>query len=186
MSFGENLRTIRKERNISQEDLAELLNVSRQAVSKWEQGSGYPEMEKMITLAKTLNVSLDYLVTGPTQEAAAPKPQKLSTGKIFIKTHNGKQLINCYKVLSVPLFNKIFKSSPDEPKYALFGIDSASFWGENKVLLGWYADEASIQDEINLILSALENGDMSYELKYAAKVKEGFLSVKLDKQNTPQ
>ena len=64
--------------------------------------------------------------------------------------------------------------------------DSASFWGENKVLLGWYADEASIQDEISLILSALENGDMSYELKYAAKVKEGFLSVKLDKQNPPQ
>lgn len=38
MSFSENLRTIRKEQNISQEDLAEMMNVSRQAVSKWEQG----------------------------------------------------------------------------------------------------------------------------------------------------
>ena len=176
MSFGENLRMVRKERNISQEDLAELLNVSRQAVSKWEQGSGYPEMEKMITLAKTLNVSLDFLVSGQNPEAAAPKIQRQPTGKIFIKTHDGKQLINCYKVASVPLF----KSSPDEPKYALFGIDSATFWGENKIFLGWYADDASVQKEISQILSALENGETSYELKYAAKVKEGFLSVKLD------
>lgn len=38
MSFAENLKQIRKERNLSQEDLAELLDVSRQAVSKWEQG----------------------------------------------------------------------------------------------------------------------------------------------------
>ena len=38
MSFAENLKQIRKERNLSQEDLAELLDVSRQALSKWEQG----------------------------------------------------------------------------------------------------------------------------------------------------
>ena len=38
MSFAENLKQIRQERNLSQEDLAELLDVSRQAVSKWEQG----------------------------------------------------------------------------------------------------------------------------------------------------
>ena len=44
MSFAENLKQIRKEKNISQEKLAELLGVSRQAVSKWEQGIGYPEV----------------------------------------------------------------------------------------------------------------------------------------------
>ena len=42
MGFAENLRELRKERGLSQEDLAELLDVSRQAVSKWEQGMGYP------------------------------------------------------------------------------------------------------------------------------------------------
>ncbi len=46
MSFADNLKMIRKERNITQEQLAELLNVSRQAVSKWESGNGYPETEK--------------------------------------------------------------------------------------------------------------------------------------------
>ena len=48
MSFAENLKLIRKERNLSQEELAEILEVSRQAVSKWEQGDGYPEVEKLL------------------------------------------------------------------------------------------------------------------------------------------
>ena len=45
MSFGENLKTVRKEKQLSQEELAELLDVSRQSVSKWEQDLGYPEVE---------------------------------------------------------------------------------------------------------------------------------------------
>ncbi|MBE6115166.1 MAG: helix-turn-helix transcriptional regulator, partial [Erysipelotrichaceae bacterium] len=48
MSFGENLRMIRKEKGLSQEDLAELLEVSRQAISKWEMDMGYPEVEKLL------------------------------------------------------------------------------------------------------------------------------------------
>ena len=51
MSFAENLKSIRKERNLSQEDLAEILDVSRQAVSKWELGDGYPEVEKLLLLS---------------------------------------------------------------------------------------------------------------------------------------
>ena len=47
MSFSENLKQIRKEYHLSQEALAELLDVSRQAVSKWEQGQGYLEVEKL-------------------------------------------------------------------------------------------------------------------------------------------
>ena len=60
MSFGDNLKEIRKQRKITQEDLAELLNVSRQAISKWESGNGYPETEKLIMVSRELNISLDY------------------------------------------------------------------------------------------------------------------------------
>ena len=48
MSFEENLKQLRKEKQLSQEELAEILDESRQAVSKWEQGSGYPEVEKLL------------------------------------------------------------------------------------------------------------------------------------------
>ena len=62
MSFADNLKQIRKEHNLSQEEMAELLNVSRQAVSKWEQGVGYPEVEKLLELSSKLDISLDQLM----------------------------------------------------------------------------------------------------------------------------
>ena len=71
MRFAENLKQIRKEHHLSQEELAELLDVSRQAVSKWEQGQGYPEVEKLLLLAEKLNVSLDALMsTGKSEETS--------------------------------------------------------------------------------------------------------------------
>ena len=47
MTFGEKLQKLRKESGLSQEELADQLNVSRQAVSKWERDNGYPETEKL-------------------------------------------------------------------------------------------------------------------------------------------
>lgn len=67
MSFAEDLKLIRKEKNISQEDLAEIMGVSRQAISKWEQGSGYPEIDNLLLLSNKLNLSLDYLMLGETK-----------------------------------------------------------------------------------------------------------------------
>ena len=61
MSFAENLKYIRKKHNITQEQLADILSVSRQAISKWESGFGYPETEKLLIISKELKVSLDYL-----------------------------------------------------------------------------------------------------------------------------
>lgn len=62
MSFADHLKQVRKEKGLSQEELAELLNVSRQTVSKWEQGVGYPEVEKLLLLSNRLNVSLGALM----------------------------------------------------------------------------------------------------------------------------
>lgn len=174
MCFGDNLRTIRKEKGISQEDLAGLLNVSRQAISKWEQNNGYPEMEKVIQLAEALNISLDYLILGRREEK---KINNRTSGRIMIKSHDGKQLINCYKVLSQRV--SAFKKAADIPQYVLYGVDSQSFWGESKTLLGWYADEKNIQKEIQQILEAIKDGVISYELQYAAPVRETPFSVKL-------
>ena len=186
MGFGENLRAIRRKKNISQEELAERLNVSRQAVSRWEQNNGYPEMEKMIALSRLLNVTLDNLVsehkiadeTGEeTIQGEQPKTSAVvPTGRILIRSYDGKQLVNCYKVISKHLSDSI-----DVPNYVLYGVDSSSFWGENREILGWYADEESVQKETADIVAAIETGKSSYELKYAAKVKKGILSIKLVK-----
>ena len=62
MKFGDNLRKIRKSKKMSQEQLAEKMNVTRQSVSKWENGESYPEMNNIFELCKVLNCKLNELV----------------------------------------------------------------------------------------------------------------------------
>ncbi|HBG5344311.1 TPA: helix-turn-helix transcriptional regulator [Clostridioides difficile] len=54
MNFGDNLKRLRKERNLSQEQLSEMLNVSRQAISKWESNKTYPDIENLMLLSHIL------------------------------------------------------------------------------------------------------------------------------------
>jgi transcriptional regulator with XRE-family HTH domain len=68
MNFGIKLQALRKEKRISQEALAGQLNVSRQAVSKWETGEGYPEMETIIMISNLFGVTLDYLMKDNKEE----------------------------------------------------------------------------------------------------------------------
>ena len=60
--FSENLKKIRKENNLSQEQLADCLGVSRQAISKWESAVAYPEMDKIIALCDKFNLNIDDLL----------------------------------------------------------------------------------------------------------------------------
>ncbi|MDF2923606.1 MAG: Transcriptional regulator, family [Paenibacillaceae bacterium] len=62
MSFGEKLLQLRKGKAYSQETLAEKLNTTRQAVSKWENGQGFPETEKLLMIGNLFEVSIDYLL----------------------------------------------------------------------------------------------------------------------------
>lgn len=62
MSLGQNLQFLRKRDNITQEQLAEALEVSRQSVSKWESDTSYPEMDKLLQLANLFHCNLDDLV----------------------------------------------------------------------------------------------------------------------------
>lgn len=61
-NFSENLKKIRKDNNLSQEQLAEMLNVSRQAISKWESKTAYPEMDKILFLCDKFNLNIDDLL----------------------------------------------------------------------------------------------------------------------------
>ena len=62
MTIGEKITKLRKDQNLTQEQLAEILNVSRQSVSKWEQNITYPDTDKLIRMGKLFNCSLDFLL----------------------------------------------------------------------------------------------------------------------------
>jgi len=83
--FSEKLYKLRKNSGLSQEQLAEQLNVSRQAISKWEQGTAVPESEKLITISNYFGVTVDYLLkedtadtTNITAEAIEGKPKMMA------------------------------------------------------------------------------------------------------------
>lgn len=62
MTFGQKLQLIRKKNNLTQEQLATQLYVSRQAVSKWEQDTAMPDVDKLLLISRLFDVSLDYLL----------------------------------------------------------------------------------------------------------------------------
>jgi len=79
MTLGEKLSKLRKENNYTQEQLAELLGVSRQSVSKWESDLAYPETEKLIVLGRLFDCSMDYLLKEDVTEknGASQKADKM-------------------------------------------------------------------------------------------------------------
>ena len=77
MAFGQQLQEVRRKAGLTQEEFAEDLQVSRQAVSKWESGKGYPEMEKILYICKRYGVTMAQLFDEETPSAPAEKATAL-------------------------------------------------------------------------------------------------------------
>lgn len=168
MSFGENLQTIRKKNQLSQEGLAEMLGVSRQAVSKWELGEGYPEVDKLLILSKKLNISLDSLLGA--ENAPIVSENNKASGLIRIISPNEGVIINASKVTR----SQQFKGGKNSPKYALSASDGneMSYWGAQSTFLAWYRDLDDVTRELAEIQNALNAGAASYTLQYSVKCKQ--------------
>lgn len=88
MAFGERLQEVRRRAGLTQEQFAAELNVSRQAVSKWESCRGYPEIEKILYICNRYQVSLDELFSQevPRQAPAQPAPDTPPLPEKTLKT----------------------------------------------------------------------------------------------------
>lgn len=76
MEFGEKLQKLRKDKGLTQEELAEALYVSRTAVSKWESGRGYPNIESLKEISRFFSVSVDNLLSSEKLLSIAEKENK--------------------------------------------------------------------------------------------------------------
>lgn len=88
MNFASNLQKLRKKENMSQEALAEKLDVTRQSVSKWESGASYPEMDKLISICKIFNVDMDTLVNGDVLEERTQEKETVINTKDLLDKFN--------------------------------------------------------------------------------------------------
>lgn len=88
MRFGEKLQALRKQKELSQEQLAQELSVSRQAVSKWELNQSLPDTDKLILLSRRLGVSIDYLLNEEMERDWSAAPQSAGISHEYRQLHN--------------------------------------------------------------------------------------------------
>ena len=103
MEFNEKLQELRKQRGLTQEELAEKLYVSRTAISKWESGRGYPNIESLKAIAKFFSVTVDELLSSGEVLTIAEENQK-QTEKRFRDLAFGLLDLCMSLLLFLPLF----------------------------------------------------------------------------------
>ncbi len=81
MTLGDKLSRLRKQHNYTQEQLADIVGVSRQSISKWESDAAYPETDKLIVLSKLFHCTVDYLLNEDIDEPASPAAVQADKGK---------------------------------------------------------------------------------------------------------
>lgn len=87
MDFKMKLQKLRKSRGLTQEEFSEIMNVSRQAVSKWESGQSFPEIDKLIEISDYFQVTIDYLIRDETE---IPDKKYVETKQDGVNNDTGK------------------------------------------------------------------------------------------------
>ncbi len=97
MDFSEKLLTLRKANNLTQEQLAEKLDVSRQSVSKWESGQAAPELEKVVAMSVIFDVTTDYLLKSSEIDDLSLKTEMLGKQQqmMLIREQKQHQVFEC-------------------------------------------------------------------------------------------
>ncbi len=99
MSLSKKVYELRKANNLSQEQLAEKVNVSRQSISKWESGETVPEIERVVELSKVFHVSTDYLLISSEVEHLTVRTEQLEKQQETLREEVHKQQIRNYRIL---------------------------------------------------------------------------------------
>ena len=110
MEFHEKLQQLRKQKGLTQDQLAQQLYVSRAAVSKWESGRGYPNIDSLKALAKFYSVTIDELLSGEQMLTIAEEDQKHRTQN-FRNQVFGLLDISACAYLFLPLFGQLQRES---------------------------------------------------------------------------
>jgi len=133
MSIGERISDLRNERKLSQYQLAKLLDVSRQAVSKWENDQTAPDTIKLIQLADVLDVSVEYLATGK-QVPSPSTPTVITVEKtvdrivekpvVVEKTIEVEKVVEVERVVEKPVIRKVIRKITvrNPAEFAIVGL----------------------------------------------------------------
>jgi transcriptional regulator with XRE-family HTH domain len=125
MEFNEKLRKLRKQKSLTQEELADALFVSRTAISKWESGRGYPSIDSLKTIASFFGISIDELLSGEELITIADKNTKEKAGQLCDIVY-GLLDLSVIMFLFLPLFGQ--KSGEVIQSVSLLSLSEISSW----------------------------------------------------------
>ena len=124
MEFNEKLQELRKSKSLTQEELAEALFVSRTAISKWEQGRGYPSIDSLKEISRFFSVSIDDLICSEEIISAAADEKKECVEKYISLICNTLDIF-----LALLLFLPVFGNGTDHPvSVSLYAITGLRAW----------------------------------------------------------
>ena len=124
MEFNEKLQELRKSRSMTQEELAEVLFVSRTAISKWESGRGYPSIDSLKEISRYFSVTIDDLICSEEMISVAENEKKEFADKSLSLICNSLDIL-----LAILLFIPAFGNGTDSSEtVSLFGLTGISPW----------------------------------------------------------
>ena len=171
MEFHEKLQELRKQKGLTQEELAESLYVSRTAISKWESGRGYPNIDSLKAIAKFFSVTIDELLSGEEVLTIAEEDQKqkeahlrdivfglldLSAAIIFFVPFFGQKADGHVQAVSLLLLTEItpylkaayFIMAISMVAFGIFTLvlqnSRGAFWVRNKSILSLLINTATV------------------------------------------
>lgn len=143
MEFSEKLIALRKGRELTQEQLAEQLNVSRQSISKQESGQVIPEVEKIVALSKTFNVTLDSLLKSSEIDELSVKTDLLELQqKQLLNREQTRTKIFKNILYSVAIYFVFFAAFFIE-HYFFFSLES-QIWGKPVIFAEFFVATAIV------------------------------------------
>lgn len=105
MTLGEKLKEIRRRFGLSQEQLAEIMNISRQAITKWENDSGLPDISNLQELSKVFGLTVDYLLNDENQLPALSMKKELDKNKYKNKLNSYSEVLKEYYAAPWEIYN---------------------------------------------------------------------------------
>lgn len=181
MTLGEKLSRLRRNNNYTQEQLASLLNVSRQAISKWESNLAYPETKQLIRLGELYNCSMDYLLKDEIESDEEMHFRKREDSKDAEQEYGGYETrvgnengVNNDIPLDVGIRYGAFRIRERKSKRTVFGMP---LWHIGKNARGFFAVGMRAKGVIAVGLTAM--GIVSCGLVSAGLFSVGLLSVGL-------
>lgn len=173
MNLGEKIFKLRKEKGFSQEDLAEHVGTTRQAISKWENNQGYPETEKLLQLSNIFEVSIDYLLKDEkmiknSDERGYYVSREMATGYIANEKRVNKYIALCFLFLTltgVPyvMFNK-------DSTWCYIGMFICIVLGIVSIVLGIFSE----QDKYKV----LKQEPLLFDYEYLKELTKEYHSIK--------